>query len=169
MSHKIPKRCLFPSVYFSNDLRQNVSILIAHTYRWDPYVNFGVWKRWGNKTCRSTSNKQSWASWFVKKRNLWRSGIGLNIFLTTAVPIVCLSCCRNITMTLQFMIIQNVLFHIVTHLEFCHTLAAARWRYRPPIKNLTSHYNSQFCDSFHCCFLQEAQKRLWTCLNGDGA
>ena len=43
---------------------------------------------------------------------------------------------------------------------------AARWRYRPPIKNLTSHYNSQFCVSFHCCFFQEAQKRLWTCPNG---
>ena len=43
---------------------------------------------------------------------------------------------------------------------------AARWRYRPPIKNMTAHYNSQFCVSFHCCFLQEAQKRLWTCLNG---
>ena len=37
---------------------------------------------------------------------------------------------------------------------------AARWRYRPPIKNMTAHYNS------HCCFLQEAQKRLWMCLNG---
>ena len=42
----------------------------------------------------------------------------------------------------------------------------ARWRYRPPIKNLTSHYDSQFCVSFHCCFLKEAQQRLWTCLNG---
>ena len=51
-------------------------------------------KGWGNKTCRSTSNKQSWASWFVKKWNLWQSGIGLNILLPTAVPIVCLSCCR---------------------------------------------------------------------------
>jgi hypothetical protein len=45
---------------------------------------------------------------------------------------------------------------------------AARWRYRPPIKNMTAYYNSQFCVSFHCCFLQEAQKRLWTCLNGAG-
>ena len=43
---------------------------------------------------------------------------------------------------------------------------AARWHYRPPIKNMTSHYNSQFSVSVHCCFLQEAQKRLWTCLNG---
>ena len=43
---------------------------------------------------------------------------------------------------------------------------AARWRYRPSIENMTAQYNSQFCVSFHCCFLQEAQKRLWTCLNG---
>ena len=43
---------------------------------------------------------------------------------------------------------------------------AARWRYRRPIKNITAHYASQFCVSFHCCFLQEAQKRLWRCLNG---
>ena len=45
------------------------------------------------------------------------------------------------------------------------TEIAARWRYRPPIKNITAHYNNQFCVSFHCCFLQEAQKRLWKCLN----
>ena len=32
---------------------------------------------------------------------------------------------RNITMTLQFPIIQNVLFHIVTHLDFCHTMDAS--------------------------------------------
>ena len=44
----------------------------------------------------------------------------------------------------------------------------ARWCYIPPIKNMTAHYNSHFCVSFHCCFLQEAQKRLWTCLNGAG-
>ena len=31
----------------------------------------------------------------------------------------------NITMTLQCPIIQNVLFHIVTHLDFCHTIAAS--------------------------------------------
>ena len=43
---------------------------------------------------------------------------------------------------------------------------AARWRYRPPIKNMRAHYNSQFCVNFHCVLLQEAQKRLWTCLNG---
>ena len=42
---------------------------------------------------------------------------------------------------------------------------AARWRYRPSIKNLTAHYNSQFWVSFHFCFYQEAQKRLQTCLN----
>ena len=28
---------------------------------------------------------------------------------------------------------------------------AARWRYRPPSKNLTAHYNSQFCVSSHFC------------------
>ena len=60
--HKIPKRCFFPSVHFSNYWRQNVPIWIAPTYRWDPYENLGVWKRWGNKTCRSPSKKQSWAS-----------------------------------------------------------------------------------------------------------
>ena len=29
--------------------------------------------------------------------------------------------------------------------------------YRPPIKNLTAHYNSQFCVSFCFCFIHEAQ------------
>ena len=29
------------------------------------------------------------------------------------------------TMILQFPITQNVLFHIVTHLDFCHTMAAS--------------------------------------------
>ena len=42
---------------------------------------------------------------------------------------------------------------------------AARRRYRPPITNLTAHYNSQCCVRFHFCFYQEAQKRLQTCLN----
>ena len=55
---------------------------------------FGVWKRWGNKTCRSTSNKQNLPSWFVKKWTSWRCEIGLNILLPTAVPVVCLSYCR---------------------------------------------------------------------------
>ena len=32
---------------------------------------------------------------------------------------------------------------------------AARWRYRLPINNLTAHYNSQFCVSFHFGFAQE--------------
>ena len=90
-SHRIPKRCFFPFFNFSNDLRHNVSIWIAPTYRWDLYGNFGVWKRWGNKTCRSTSNKQSWASWFVEKWTLWRCGIGLDILLLTAVPVICMS------------------------------------------------------------------------------
>ena len=63
--------------------------------------------------------------------------------------------------------------HIWTYVTPCPPLRprfptkiAARWRYRPPIKNMTAHYNSQVCVSFHCCFLQEAQKSLWTCLNG---
>ena len=91
---QIPKRCFFPSVHFSNDLRNFFLIWIAPTYSWDPYKNFDVWKRWGNKTCQKTSNIQSWASWFVKKWTLWRCGIGLNILLPTAVPVVCLSYCR---------------------------------------------------------------------------
>ena len=94
MSHKIPKRCFFPSVNFSKDLRQNASIWITPTYRWDPYKNFGVWKMGRNNTCQSTSNKQSWPSWFVKKWTSWRCGIVLNILLPTAVPVVCLSYCR---------------------------------------------------------------------------
>ena len=89
-----PKKVFVPLGPFFNDLRQNVLIWIAPTYGWDPYENFGVWKRWGNKTFRSTSNKQSWASWFMKKRTPWRCGIGLNILLPTAVPVVCLSYCR---------------------------------------------------------------------------
>ena len=70
------------------------SIWIAPTYRWDPYGNLSVWKRWGNNTGQSPSNKQSWASWFVKKWTLWLCGVGFNILLWTAVPVVCLSYCR---------------------------------------------------------------------------
>ena len=33
---------------------------------------------------------------------------------------------------------------------------ASRWRYSLPIENLTAHYNSQFCVSFHFCFCREA-------------
>ena len=46
------------------------------------------------------------------------------------------------------------------------TNSAARWRYRLLMENLTAHYNSRFCVSFHFCFWQEARKRLCTCLNG---
>ena len=60
------KKVFLPLRPFSNNLRQNVLFWIAPTYRWDPYGNFGVWKRWGNKPCQSTCNKPSWASWFVK-------------------------------------------------------------------------------------------------------
>ena len=136
---------------------------------------------WGNKTCRSTSNKQSWASWFVKKWTLWRCGIGLNILLPTAVPVVCLSYCWQHGLEYHYDItVSDHTKYVIPH---CHTFGllshhgrlgagwlpaeiAVRWRYRPPIKNMTEHYNSQFCVSFHCCLLQEAQKRLWTCLNG---
>ena len=176
---KIPKRCFFLSVHFSNDLIQNVSIWIAPTYRWDPYNSFGVWKRWGNKICWSTSNKQSWASWFLKKWTLWRCGIGLNILLPTAVPVVCLSYCLRIGISLwhysfrSYKICYSTSSHIWTFVTPCAPRRprfpaeiAARWCYRPTIKNMTAHYNSQFCVSFHCCFLQEAQKHLWTCLNG---
>ena len=153
-SHKIPKRCFFFSVHISNDLRQNVSIWIVPTYRWDPYRNFGVWKRWGNKTCRSTSKKQSWASWFVKKWTSWQCGIGLNIFLPTAVPVVCLSYCRSHGLEYHYDI--TVSDHTKCVIPHCQTFGllshhgchrrrrspaeiAARWRYRPPIKIMTAH------------------------------
>ena len=32
----------------------------------------------------------------------------------------------------------------------------ARWRCRPLNKNMTAHYNSQFCVGFHNCFLWKA-------------
>ena len=38
---------------------------------------------------------------------------------------------------------------------------AARWRYRLPIKNLTSHYESPFCVSFTFSIDQEACRRLY--------
>ena len=37
---------------------------------------------------------------------------------------------------------------------------AARWRCRLHIKNLTPHYNSEFCVSFHFCVDQEDGRRL---------
>ena len=45
------------------------------------------------------------------------------------------------------------LFFSSTGLLCCWSLAqiAARWRYRLPIKNLTLHYNSQFCVIFNFC------------------
>ena len=76
-------------------------------------------------------------------------------------------------MTLQFSITQNVLFHIITHLDFCLAMAAsaaaeiaARWCFRLPIKDLTQHYNSRFCVSFNFFIDQEARIRLYTRLNG---
>ena len=33
---------------------------------------------------------------------------------------------------------------------------AARWHWRPLTKDLTAHYDSQFCVSFHCWFAWEA-------------
>ena len=41
---------------------------------------------------------------------------------------------------------------------------AARWRYRLPIKNVTAHYNSQFCDSINFVLFRKpenASKRVW--------
>ena len=35
---------------------------------------------------------------------------------------------------------------------------AARWRYRLPFNNLTAHYNSQFCVSFHFSFCPGSPK-----------
>ena len=43
-------------------------------------------------------------------------------------------------MTLQFPIIHNVLFHIVTHLKFCHTMAASApmvFRRKSPLDGAT--------------------------------
>ena len=37
---------------------------------------------------------------------------------------------------------------------------AARWRYKPPINNLTAHYDRQFYVRFHFFSHQEAQKQL---------
>ena len=169
-SHKFPKRCFVPSGDFSNDFRQNVSIWITPTYRWDLYKNFGLWKRC-NKTCQSTSNKPSWPSWFVKKLTSWRCGIRLNILLRTAVPVVCLSYCRPRGLEYHYDI--TVYNHIKCVVPHCHTFgflshhghlgAGGLWRKSPldgATDITTAHYNSQFCFSFHCCLLQEAQKRL---------
>ena len=180
-SHKIPKGCFFPSVHFSNDLRQNVSIWIAPTYRWDPYVNSDVWKRWGNKICRSTNIKQSWASWFLKKINLvtmWNRVKYFIINCSTSRMSVLLSA-KRFGISLwhyryrSYKMCYSTSSHIWTFVtpwpprrRRSPAEIAARWRYRPPITNMTAHCNSQFCVSFHCCLLQEAQKRLWTCLNG---
>ena len=46
------------------------------------------------KHVKAPAIKKSWPSWFVKKLTSWRCGIGLNILLPTAVPVVCLSYCR---------------------------------------------------------------------------
>ena len=180
-SHKIPKRCLLTSIHFSNDLRQNVSIWFAPTYRWDPYGNFGVLKRWGNKTCQSTSNKEIWTSWFVKKMDLVTMWNRVKYFIANCST----SCMPVLLSTTRFRI--SLWHYSVRSYKMCYSTSshiwtfvtpwpprrrrspaeiAARGRYRPPIKSMTAHYNSQFCVSFYCCFLQEAQKRLWTCLNG---
>ena len=101
--------------------------------------------------------------------------------LPTAVPVVCVSYCRPHGSEYHYDI--TVTDHTKCAIPPCHTFGllshhgrlgsgglrqkkAARWHYRPPIKNITAYYKSQFCVSFYCCLLQEAQKRLWTCLNG---
>ena len=143
-----------------------------------PYGNFGVWKRWGNKTCLSTSNKQSWPSWFVKKWTLW---IRVKYFITNCstsrMSVLLLARQFGISLWHYSFRSYKMCYSTSSHIWTFVTLwpprrrwfpaeIAARWRYRPPIKNMTAHYNSRFCVSFHCCFLQEAQKRLWTSQNG---
>ena len=49
----------FPSVHFPKGLKQNVSFRMTPTYRWDPYGNFVVWKRWGKKTYQQHELKLS--------------------------------------------------------------------------------------------------------------
>ena len=106
-SSHIKKRCLFPFVHFLNDFKQNISIWIASTYRWDLYGHFGVWKRWGNKTYQRTSKNPSSASWFVKKLNAWRSLIGTNILLKTAITLVCLYLCPRHSLEYHYNIVQK--------------------------------------------------------------
>ena len=66
--NKMWKEGFFPYIHFSNDWKLNVLILIAPTYRWDRYVHFCVWKRWGYITYQSTSKSQSWVSRLVTKK-----------------------------------------------------------------------------------------------------
>ena len=66
-----------------------------HPHTGEIHTEILVYKKGGgNRTCWSTSSKQSWASWFVKKWTSWQCEIGLNILLPTAVTFVCLSYCR---------------------------------------------------------------------------
>ena len=121
---KNPKKVFLPLRPFFYWFKTKISIWSAPTYRWDPYGNYGVWKRWGNKTSQSTSNKQSWASWFVKKWTSWRCGIAIFVkssFLCYSDVTNCpRDTVRNITITKWKIIVQNVLFHIIT--DFCNNM-----------------------------------------------
>ena len=52
----------------------------------------------------------------------------------------------------------------------CYSTSSHIWTFvtpwPPQRRHITTHYDSQFCVSFHFCLLQEAQKRRWMCLNG---
>ena len=110
-----------------------------------------------------------------KKWSLWRCEIGLNILLPISVAVLCLSYCWPHTLEYHYDItVSDHTKYVIPHWHtfglLSHTWLprrrrfpaeiAARWRYRPPIKNMTAHYNSQFCVRFHCCLLQEAQNCL---------
>ena len=126
-SHKIQKRFILLSVHFSNDSKQFVFSLFAPTYMWDPCGHCCAFKSWSSKRYPSTSKKQSWASWFMKrltsckeKGNIcyyWLQ-YQLHVCLAVGHTVWNITITITITMTLQFSTIQKVLFHIVTHLPF---------------------------------------------------
>ena len=92
----------------------------------------------------------------MKKFTSWRCGIGLNILLPTAVPVICLSYRRphgseyyyDITVSnhTKCVIPHRHTFGLLSHHGRLGAAGLRRksplWLYRPPIKNMTAYYNS---------------------------
>ena len=114
-----------------------------------------------------------------KKWTLWRCGIGLDILLPTAAPVVCLSYCRP--HRLEYHI--TVFDHTKCVIPHCHTLrllshhgrlGGGGLRRKSPLNGATDLLSKilqrittvSLVSAFIVVYSRKPKKRLWTCLNG---
>ena len=85
----------------------------------------------GNKTHQSFNQSQSWASWFVKKLNAWRWGIGSYILLKTGMTVVGVSLCPQHGSEYHYNTVQK---HFTKNsIPDCHTFFLSQGKLRMSI------------------------------------